>query len=81
MKKLNDQSLDKVSGGARGVYKQAYEFRCKKCRYRWKKTTANPGDVHGCPKCGWWFESVDGNRDENGDLKFDRECIEYRPLF
>ena len=77
MKNLNEKNLNEVSGGARGTFKKTYEFRCKKCGHTWKQVTANPGDIHGCPKCGWWFESRSGNRDENGNLKFDRECIEY----
>lgn len=79
MEKLEKRESNLVSGGARGTTVETYKFHCKRCGHNWEEQTANPGDRHGCPKCGWWFMAEDGNRDANGDLKFDNECVEYSP--
>lgn len=79
MEKIEKKESELVSGGARGAVAATYKFHCKRCGYDWEEQTVNPGDRHGCPNCGWWFMKEDGNRDENGNLKFDNECLEYSP--
>lgn len=84
MKELKNEKLDAVSGGAKPMDTEEDSklclFKCKKCGNTWTDYVTNPEDYHGCRFCGWWFMEGNGNRDENGDLKFDNECLEYKIL-
>ena len=52
-----------------------YHFNCTKCKHEWDKViTCSPRDVHGCPKCGWWFESLK----DNGN--WEKECVKYSEI-
>jgi len=76
---IDENDSSKISGGARATKSKTYKFHCKKCGHTWKKSTAYPSEEHGCPECGWWFMSSQGNRDKDGKLIFDNECIEFDP--
>ena len=74
IEKKNGNEMQKVAGGAnKGKLNDKYLFWCEKCGHKW---TGNdkPEDVHGCPSCGWWFESLK----DNGNWK--KECIKYKKI-
>lgn len=70
---MDDDMIEKVVGGANkvGAKSKKYRFWCTRCGHSWTKVTSAPEEVHGCPRCGWWFE----NLEDNGDYK--KECIKY----
>ena len=52
-----------------------YHFNCTICKNEWEKViTCSPRDVHGCPRCGWWFESLK----DNGN--WEKECVKYSEI-
>lgn len=75
-KKLDKNFLGTVSGGAiredkpKEKPKKSWDFRCAKCGYNWKKFTDHPKDEHGCPWCGWWYDSLGHNGDPNHECVF-----------
>ena len=84
MEEVKNKKLKSVTGGAKLMKEPPKKikclFHCKKCGKSWKEKVANPKDYHGCKYCGWWFMEEHGNLDENGNLTFKNECVEYKPL-
>lgn len=73
---LHEGEVINVSGGANPMQHPTYKFNCTICGHKWEKESADPSKEHGCPKCGWWFES---HAAMNRPDKWEHECVKYDP--
>lgn len=67
---IDDDMIDKVAGGAMMKPKK-YRFSCTRCHHSWTETTNHPERVMGCKRCGWWYQTLedDGNNE--------KQCVVY----
>ena len=74
--KLTDENeLEKIAGSAiSSKSHDKYLFMCTKCGYLWTGNDSDPTKVHGCKRCGWWFQTLE----DNGN--WEKECVTYVPL-
>ena len=81
IRKMDKSEINKISGGANQERGQdldkplkKYRFRCTICGYTWAMKSHSPENECGCPRCGWWFESLE----DNGN--WEKQCIKYQEL-
>lgn len=77
VKFIDDSELEKIAGGAISLNYESndkYLFICTRCGNHWTGNDENPKHVHGCKKCGWWFQTLK----DDGNWK--RECVAYIPI-